>query len=218
MKKQLLAQWWFYCLVLLLGIVTYFLVGARTEAGEIPIRWTPVENAEGYRIFYGTAPGSYPTSFEVAGGDTDEAIVSGLVDCTEYYIAVKGYRGAETAEGYSPEISGWPSVTVESVEADRPIYPGELYAVIISGTNFRPGAEARGEGVANLDNEEQQSCHEISATIDLTTGVTVGTYDVSVRNPDSTVGIGEDVLHIALHVIIEVPDIEDAWRVDVITP
>jgi len=188
------------------------------EAGEIPIRWTPVENAEGYRIFYGTAPGSYPNSFEVQGGDTDEAIVSGLVDCTEDFIAVKGYRGEETAEGYSPEISGWPSVTVATALADRPILPGELYSIIITGTNFRPGALARGEGALDIDNEAQRSCLEITATVDVRTGVGVGLYDVTVRNTDSTVGIGEDALRVALQVILEIPDIEDAWRTDVITP
>src|SRR5438093_1047847 len=86
-------------------------------AGSIPLKWDPVvaPNIAGYRIYYGTAPGSYSRSINV--GNTTSGVLVGLSDCTRYYIAVKSYSPSGTESlAYSNELSGLSTPIISSVQ------------------------------------------------------------------------------------------------------
>jgi hypothetical protein len=63
-----------------------------TGPGPAVLTWDPVvaRNLSGYRIYYGTAPGTYLQSFDVARSDTT-VTVTGLSSGTIYYFAATAY-------------------------------------------------------------------------------------------------------------------------------
>jgi hypothetical protein len=85
--------------------------GAPSGTGNASLSWTaPVTNEDGssltdlagYRVYYGTAPGSYSSSFTVPAGTT--YTVSGLASGT-YYFAVTAYNSAGIESTYSNEVT-----------------------------------------------------------------------------------------------------------------
>ena len=76
--------------ILVLAVLT--LAAAPAGAGSMPLAWDPVddEDLQGYRVYYGTAPGSYSDSVDV--GNATSHTLTGLTDCTRYYVAVKAVK------------------------------------------------------------------------------------------------------------------------------
>lgn len=73
------------------------------------LRWAAVSDADvaGYRIYYGTSPGSYVQA-QGAGldaGNTTTFMLNGLVSRTTYYIAVSAYDAARNESALSAEVS-----------------------------------------------------------------------------------------------------------------
>ncbi len=54
------------------------------------VKWTPVENVTGYRLYFGRASRSYPQSVTVSGTTYH---VGGLTRGVRYYFAVKAVKG-----------------------------------------------------------------------------------------------------------------------------
>lgn len=71
--------------------------------------WDPVSatNLGGYRLYYGTSPGSYLQSpgQGVNMGNTTRYTVTGLAHDTRYYFAVTAYNTAGSESMYSNEDS-----------------------------------------------------------------------------------------------------------------
>ena len=63
-----------------------------TGPGPAVLAWDPVAapNLSGYRIYYGTAPGTYLQSFDVVRSNTT-VTVTGLSSGTIYYFAATAY-------------------------------------------------------------------------------------------------------------------------------
>jgi Concanavalin A-like lectin/glucanases superfamily/Fibronectin type III domain len=100
--------------------------GLRAEAGNGSVRlsWDPVPDPdlEGYRIFYGTAPGRYFGDGSTQGpspvdaGKDREFVISGLTNGRLYYFVVAAYDASQTPYQtlFSREVSARP----------RPLEPG----------------------------------------------------------------------------------------------
>ena len=57
---------------------------------EVVLEWDPVPNVEGYRVFYGEAPGNYTGELNV---DEAYASVKGLENLTPYYFMIRATSG-----------------------------------------------------------------------------------------------------------------------------
>lgn len=65
---------------------------------------TPVTGLAGYRVGYGTSPGNYTTTLNVAGAKTTSAVVEGL-GAGSYYFAVQAVTTAGGVSDFSSEVS-----------------------------------------------------------------------------------------------------------------
>ncbi len=65
---------------------------------------TPITDLAGYRVGYGTSPGSYTTSLNVAGAMTTSAVVEGL-GAGSYYFVVQAVTNAGDVSDFSNEVS-----------------------------------------------------------------------------------------------------------------
>jgi len=78
----------------------------NTSGASATLGWDTVTAASGYRLYYGTAPGTYE---QLAGQGLDVAdcttyTVTGLGSGTVYYFAVTAYNGVAESS-YSNEVS-----------------------------------------------------------------------------------------------------------------
>ena len=75
-------------------------------AGTISLAWdaNPSSGIAGYKVYYGTSSGDYPTVINV--GDTTTYTISNLHSGHTYYLAVTVYDTSGNESGYSNEISG----------------------------------------------------------------------------------------------------------------
>ena len=73
------------------------------------LSWDPATSAtlSGYRVYYGTAPGSYVQSDGqgIDAGNISSFAVTGLNSGTRYYFAVRAYDAGGVESPYSNEVS-----------------------------------------------------------------------------------------------------------------
>lgn len=185
--------------VLLAAVAAVVLVTASTAgiAGEMSIAWDPVSDSDlaGYKVYYGTSPGSYTETKDV--GNTTSTTLTGLDPCTVYYVAVKAYdtEGLES-EGYSNEISGLPRPVVASVTPNAGDQ-GQALTLTIDGESFDDGAsvEFSGSGIT-VQQVTTVSCTELSVDIQIAEGAAPGARDVTVINPDNSFGTKADAFNV----------------------
>jgi hypothetical protein len=184
---------------LLFGFGVLLLFAVPASAGTTSLSWDAVPDTDlaGYKIYWGTSPGTYPNVFDV--GNVTAYTLTGLNDCTVYYLAVKAYDAAgNLSVGYSNEISGMARPTVTS---GNPIAAsqGSSLNLSLTGTNFRSGATVlfSGPGIT-VNSVAVGSCTSLTANISIASSATTGARDVSVKNADLTSGTGPGLLTIAL--------------------
>jgi hypothetical protein len=184
-------------------------------AGEIRLRWDPVEGATGYRVFHGLDSGVYNGATFV--GNVIETSIGGLADCTDHYLAVKAWNWAGESASFSNEIRGWPRPVVQSQLVN--VMQGTQMTLDIRGVNFQPGAELvltsgvpvnqLGEKLIRVESAAVLSCQHLQAlfTIEPTArgfrAMEVGRFTVTfeVFNPDSVFGSGPVQLEVRLNPI-----------------
>ncbi|OPY02994.1 MAG: Fibronectin type III domain protein [Syntrophorhabdus sp. PtaB.Bin047] len=76
---------------------------ARAGAAGVTLGWDASAGVSGYKIYRGTASGSYTTSVDV--GNTTSYTLSDLASGTTYYFAVTAYDSSKEESGYSNEVS-----------------------------------------------------------------------------------------------------------------
>lgn len=95
--------------IILLGSV---IITGMAGAAEVRLTWgapttntngTSLTDLAGYRLYYGTAPGSYSSSLTV--GNVTTYTVTGLTSGATYYFATAAYNAAGTESGKSNELS-----------------------------------------------------------------------------------------------------------------
>ena len=64
--------------------------------------WAPVDGAQGYRVYWGTSPGSYPHSRDVGSATKCDLSSLPLADNTTYYLTVTAYNSAGESGYASP--------------------------------------------------------------------------------------------------------------------
>jgi hypothetical protein len=91
---------------LLWSAVATLLCATPGFAENIRISWNanPEPNIGGYRLSYGTAPGTYPTTVDV--GNQTTALVPGLTPGQRYYFVVRAYDTAGLVSPPSAEVTG----------------------------------------------------------------------------------------------------------------
>jgi hypothetical protein len=166
--------------------------GSPAAAGTISLAWDPVSGASGYRVYYGTSTGSYTASITTG---TPSATISGLQDCSPYFVAVKAYNAAGESAQFSNELTGWSRPVVTSA-TPATATQGDQIVMDVMGNNFQPGAVVDlGNPQVILTSISVLSCTHVQllATIE-PTGPTVrpaqiGKLDVVVSNPDDVFGL-----------------------------
>ena len=155
-------------------------------AGTISIGWDPVTHPDlaGYRVYYGTAPGSYAGS--VDAGNVTETTLDGLASCTGYHISVKAYTSTGTlSDEYSQEVTGWarPELSGTSVAT---LERSKQASVVVDGANFAPGAEVlvSTPGVT-VNDVTVTSCTQLIATLSVSANAALGPVELTVVNNPS---------------------------------
>ena len=94
-------------LIALLLLLPLFLLLAVSgaSAADVTVAWDANTESDlaGYIFFYGTSSGSYSNSIDV--GNNTEYTLTGLIEGTTYYFAVKAYDTSDNASDYSQELA-----------------------------------------------------------------------------------------------------------------
>jgi len=87
-------------------LLTIPLLSQSAWAAQIRLAWDPNSEPDlaGYKIYYGTASGTYTNSITV--GNVTTCTLTGLPDGQTYYIAATAYDTSGDESGYSNEVSG----------------------------------------------------------------------------------------------------------------
>ena len=173
---------------------------ATSWAGTVNLSWNTAANADGYRVYYGTAPGQYAFTRDI-GNQTTTAI-DGLQDCTEWYFAIKAYNLTGESDAFSGELSGWPRPTI-----DVPIVrkQGEQFTMTIRGTNFQPGIGVTTNNpnvILGVPSVTACDTVELVATVEPTVpgvrAAEIGNWALEVVNPSSVFGLRSNGLQVLI--------------------
>lgn len=175
----------------------FVLAAGAAAAGTIDVAWDPVSHSDlaGYRVYWGTSSGTYPQSFDV--GVTTAAQISGLNDCTTYYVAVKARDSAgNLSPTYSNEITGWARPQVLGASPST-VDLNTTLDLTISGWNFQSGASvAFSDPAISVNNVTVSSCSQIVANVTIGGSASLGGVDVDVTNPDTVFGAGSSLFSV----------------------
>jgi len=175
----------------LLLLIACSIPTAAPLAGTISIAWDPVvhDQLAGYRVYYGTSPDALVQVFEA--GPSTEATLTGLVDCTTYYLAVKAVaqNGLESPS-FSNLITGWARPEVASA-APATVERGSAVQLAVQGGNFQPGATVSfsNPGVS-VGATTSAGCSQMLVDVIVDPAAATGAVDVRVVNPDQVFGNG----------------------------
>ncbi len=98
-RSRLSRRWLLRALSVVVALVA---VSGNSLAGQLSLAWDPVAGATGYKLYYGTATGSY--SSNVDAKNVTSYTVAGLTNGARYYFAVQAYNATATS-GYSSEVN-----------------------------------------------------------------------------------------------------------------
>jgi hypothetical protein len=177
-------------------------VAVSAHAGQIQLAWDAVPGATGYRIYYGTQSGTYTSNLTSSATTTT---ISGLQDCTTYYLAVKAYNAAGESPTFSNELSGWPRPEITSATPGVAIQ-GSQVTVTVNGTNFQSGALVEIDnprltltGVRTVSCTQMQFVATLDPPAPNVRAAQVGRWTVSVANPDDVFGQRSQAFEVAIN-------------------
>src|SRR4249919_1920194 len=98
-------------LLILLACFSLAFAATPAQAAQVQLTWdaplqangTPVPNLAGYKLYYGSQSGQYPTMIPV--GMTTTYTVTNLSAGQTYYFAAKAYDSAGGESTFSNEVS-----------------------------------------------------------------------------------------------------------------
>jgi len=185
------------------AVVAAALAVAPAMAGSISLSWDATQGASGYHVYYGTVSGQYnPVPVTTSSTSTT---ISGLQDCTTYYLAVKAFNQAGVSPEFSNELSGWarPGITAATPSSAM---QGDQIVMDVMGSNFLAGAEVDlGNPHVILTSVTVLSCNQIQliATVEPTAATLraarIGRLDLTVSNPDSVFGLKSEAFEVLIN-------------------
>ena len=189
-----LGKMWLTAIVMASGLLV-----TPARAGEIVLAWDSVPGATSYKVYYGPSSGSYTQSVTTS---SPTATVTGLADCTNWFLAVKAVNSAGESTGYSNEVSGWPRPAVTGISPTSAMQ-GDQLLIDISGTNFQSGAVVdMGDPKIIVGSAQVTSCRSMQVLTTLEPRAAnqkpakVGNVKVTIENPDSVFGDRSDVFRV----------------------
>ncbi len=181
-------------------LMALFFAASPLWAGSATLRWDPVADPDlaGYRVYWGTAPGSYPNNAD-AGSATTYTITS-LTDCTVYYFAVKAYdQAGNVSAAYSNELSGMAKPTVTAVAPNSAAQGVSSLGLTLTGSNFRTGATVSFSGTGiTVNSSSVASCTSATINISIAASAPTGARDIVFRNSDQSTGTGTGLFTVNL--------------------
>lgn len=170
------------------------LVAGPVLAGAISLSWNPVSDSDlaGYRVYRGTSPGQLDDMLDV--GNTTSTTLSGLTDCTTWYVSVRAYdTGGLESSSDSNLVKGLPRPIVSSLDQNT-IHQGETLTFAVSGTNFDVGDAADPNHPAAsvslshsglvVEDTQVDACGTIHVRIRARGDAAEGFSSLTVNNPD----------------------------------
>jgi hypothetical protein len=186
-----------------LMIVTAAVYAVPATAGSIALSWDATPGATGYYVYYGTESGHY-NSVPVTTSSTSTTI-SGLQDCTTYFLAVKAFNQAGASAEFSNELSGWSRPAITSATPSSAMQ-GDQIVMDVMGANFLQGAVVDvGNPHVLLTSIRVLSCNQIQliATVEPTAptlrAARIGRLDLTVSNPDSVFGLKSQAFEVLVN-------------------
>jgi len=169
------------------ALVALLFAALPARAGSMPLEWNPVTDPDvaGYKVYYGTATGSYGAPVDV--GSLTTATLGNLSDCTRYYIAVKAYdtSGNQSAV-FSDEVVGYAtpvSASVSPATGER----GRTVTVTVTGANFDTGVTASFlDPKVVVTGATLVSCSQLRLTVAIAMDATLGARTLEVTNLDGS--------------------------------
>lgn len=186
------------------------------------ITWTSNSESDlaGYRLRYGTSPGSYST--EIDTGKAVSWTVDGLDGGRPYYFAVVAYDLAGNESLPSDEVIGSipvslaPLPRIESVfdVASHSIYGirGRGHVLRVTGQNFRAGSTVSlGPEILTDESLYDPSTGDLAVSIWVGATAPFGYRVAIVTNPDGAIGSRSNSLR-----VVNAPDINNDCLVDIL--
>jgi len=92
-------------LALLLALLLALFLPSLVRAAALDVTWNANTESDlaGYRVYYGTAPGSYGAP--IALGKVTAHQLTGLLSGTTYYVALTAFDTSGNESGFSAEVS-----------------------------------------------------------------------------------------------------------------
>lgn len=182
----------------LLGLAALLCAGLSTPAlaGTISVAWDPVDYPDlaGYRLYYDTNPDTFGHSLDV--GSVNSVTLSGMQDCTAYWVAVKARNsaGAES-DAYSNVITGWPR-PVAATLTPATVEQNSTRQIVLDGSNFQQGAVVTFTDPAiSVTGLTYESCTRVRVDVSVG-GAAPGPRDIRVINPGQVFGVGVGLLSV----------------------
>ena len=142
-------------------------------AGSISLEWDAVPLADGYRVYWGLAQGSYDYSMDV--GNVTSVDIEGIDGCTRWYAAVKAYNAAGESPIFSNEIAGSTRPEISAI-GPAAATQGAQMVFEIEGSSFKPGMElsldpatvptdVNGQPLIRVENYSRVGCGRIEVLL-----------------------------------------------------
>jgi dockerin type I repeat protein/fibronectin type III domain protein len=209
----------FICSGLVIIVLSH--VGSLEAGTVVNLAWDTNTESDlaGYKVKYGTAPGTYSTVLPLPKSTTTYQVQS-LTPGTTYYFVVTAYDNAGNESLPSNEVSAQPATTgpQPTVTSALEVLSGSIYipqsgsqTINVSGTNFQTGA------VVSLTSDIAVGPTSLAASTSLTAPITVspsaslGGRALTVTNPDGGSGSKVDAL-----VVVKTADTNRDCKVDLL--
>ena len=122
--------------ILISLVLCFFLSATNSFAGNVTLAWDPPDfskDVTGYKIHYGTAPGTYSRVIDV--GKSTSSTIGSLIDGQTYYFIVTAYN----ASGYESNVSNEVSKLLSSPVSSYTLLANISGNGTVTGTNISCG-------------------------------------------------------------------------------
>jgi fibronectin type III domain protein/dockerin type I repeat protein len=179
-------------------LLSFMFSGPLFSATTIQLSWSPNSEPDlsGYRLRYGTSPGSYTQTINV--GKVTTYSISGLDSSLTYYFVLHAYDGAGNVSLPSNEASGKPSIVVgppPTLASALEVASGSVYIlqsgqhlIRVTGANFQVGAAASLGSGATCGATSVSGSNQMTFTVNVDSSAALGPRTLTISNPDTGSG------------------------------